>query len=259
MADIKEVLDVTAPGVMAHKMYGDQYIIFYVCDRVSRVAYAWPTEDDGVSLKRVSGYRKPDAGAYWRLDPEGEIVYVYDTMTEAEYNLRSFMPDEPARMVCVWKEETAVKDVLACDLATLEKNREKVSSMIPNACCENCRRGLRAMATAYKKYAACVRRNDRDETHWRRCAELCSLVGDHAGHAAAEKRANKLAAMNARPASAPSAVERSEERETPPPRRTMSAAAKKHAAALKKHGEGSRQEARARRAMLDFEAIISTS
>lgn len=264
-----KTLNVLADGVTAHKFEYGEYIIFHRdADGSEHVAFGWPTEADGRTLKYVRGSKKPvqseDPDLYWRLEPIGEVVYAYERMTDAQYTLRSYIPDGPTRRVCVWKEETAVKDVMACDLATLEANRAAVSAMIPEACCERCRGGLRAMAAAYKKYNKSVLRNDRDETRWRRCAELCRLVGDRAGEAAAMKRANKAAALaevhhlsvlpeSALPPPLPPTATVSV------PRSAMSAAAKKHLVALKKHGEGSRQEARARRGMLEFEAILAAA
>lgn len=252
-----------APDVMAHKFEHGGYIIYYTgADGADLVAFGWPTESDGRALKDMRGTKKPatsdDPDLYWRLEPIGEVVYVCDRMTQAQYNLRTFFPDGPSRRVCLWKEETAVKDVMACDLATLEELRANVSTMIPAACCERCRSGLRSIAAAYKKYVKSVERNDRDETRWRRCAELSRLVGDRTSEAAALKRANKVAAISASH-TAPVALAPSK---VPPPmptsvpRSAMSAAAKKHAAALKKHGEGSRQETRARREMMEFDAIL---
>lgn len=260
-----KTIDVLAAGVTAHKLDSGEYVIFYDdADGSGRVAFGWPAEPD-LTLKRVRGTKKPaptDPDMFWRLEPIGEVVYAHGLMTEAQYTLRSFVPDEMSRRSCAWRDETAVRDVLACDLKALDANRAQVSSMIPTACCDSCRVGLRAMASAYKKYSASVRRNDRDKTRWMRCAELCWHVGDRAGEAVALRRANKIAALaesrtKAVPPPLPSMP--SHPMPTSVPRSAMSAAAKKHAAALKKHGEGSRQETRARREMLEFDAILTAA
>lgn len=149
------------------------------------------------------------------------------------------------------------KSVLEYNVSELHVAKEAQSAKLASAIDAAEHASIRAKVSAFKKYISSLDKADMVR-RWDTLLNLCNELGDRQGAAVAERRMNKARECQAFCAremdcTVPSSREVDD---CEPPSGSMSAAARKHRAALKKHGLGSRQETRARREMVEFDSVL---
>lgn len=159
--------------------------------------------------------------------------------------------------------KTPYRSVLEYSTNELHLARHALSEKLATTTDSADRATIRAKVSAYKKYILSLDKPDMVR-RWDTLLNLCNEVGDMKGAVIAERRRNKARQcqlVETRELSPGALKETPSEQDTPaqdcePPSTSMSSAARKHRAALKKHGLGSRQEQRARRDMVEFDRVL---